>query len=103
MHLPGSASEPRTIRAAVLTPMVRSSRQEDPRRSNWSGARPSQMTSGIWYLIEDNRQDLIAASDWWIGIGCLIAWVVVFLPTARPHGTEFDLRRRLRHRLPRGG
>lgn len=33
----------------------------------------------IWYLVEVNRQDLVTASDWWIGMGYLIAWIIVFL------------------------
>ncbi|TQM57876.1 HXXEE domain-containing protein [Humibacillus xanthopallidus] len=33
----------------------------------------------IWYLIEVNQQNLITANDWWIGIGYLFAWLIVFL------------------------
>lgn len=34
---------------------------------------------GIWYLGQVNSEGLITAGDWLIGVGYLIAWVVIFL------------------------
>ena len=31
---------------------------------------------GIWYFVEVTNQNLISASDWWIGIGYLLVFVV---------------------------
>ena len=33
----------------------------------------------IWYIVEVTNDNLVSASDWWIGIGYMIAFVVIFL------------------------
>ena len=34
---------------------------------------------GIWYIAEINNQNAVTSSDWWIAVGYLIAWAVIFL------------------------
>jgi hypothetical protein len=34
---------------------------------------------GIWYIVEINTQGLVTASDWWLAVGHMFGFVVIFL------------------------